>query len=285
MLRMMSFLDEAAGKELVLPVTPAKYLWRHPNRVERVRLDQEGEATLPAGGGMGSCTLEDVLLPAQVYPFCVPGARADPWGYLYDLEVWSDRGTRLRWIVSGTSINAAVLIEEVTQGERDGSNDLYVSITMRQCRTLEAPVVVIPGGAEPEELSQGGGTAAAGTAGYELQAQRRAVSAAEEAWGTPVRLVQPARAAETGASSAKTYTVEPGDSLWSVSERFYGRGDNWQRLAAANPHITNPNLIVPGMVLTIPAARDLPGAVGLPASAALAGQIASVWDGEKWTLK
>jgi len=86
MLRILSFLDEGTGKELVLPVTPAKYTWRHPNRIETVRLDQLGEINLFGGARMGECTLEDVLLPAQLYPFCVPGARADPWGYLHNLE-------------------------------------------------------------------------------------------------------------------------------------------------------------------------------------------------------
>lgn len=54
-LRIMSFVDESAGKELVLPVTPAKYTWRHPNRIETVRLDQLGEINLPGGAEMGSC--------------------------------------------------------------------------------------------------------------------------------------------------------------------------------------------------------------------------------------
>lgn len=159
--RIMSFLDEAAGKELVLPVTPAKFTWRHPNRIETVRLDQLGEINLPGGARMGQCTLEEVLLPAQLYPFCVPGARADPWGYLYDLEVWSDKGTRLRWIVSGTSVNASVLIEEVTQGERDGTNDLYLTITLRQWRRPEAPVLAVSGGGAetPRDAGTGAGSA------------------------------------------------------------------------------------------------------------------------------
>lgn len=163
-LRIMSFLDEAAGKELVLPVTPAKYTWRHPNRVETVRLDQAGEVNLPGGARMGECTLEEVLLPAQLYPFCVPGARADPWGYLYDLELWSDRGTVLRWIVSGTSVNAPVLIEEITQGERDGTNDLYITIAMRQYQRLEAPVLALSSGGE--ETARDAGTGANSTKTY-----------------------------------------------------------------------------------------------------------------------
>mgnify|MGYP000733195618 FL=1 len=83
---------------------------------------------------MGDCTLEDVLLPAQLYPFCVPGARAAPYEYLYDLEVWSDKAAKLRWIVSGTSVNASVILEAITPGEQDRTNDLYVTIVLRQCR-------------------------------------------------------------------------------------------------------------------------------------------------------
>lgn len=156
-LRVMSFLDETAGKELVLPVTPAKYTWRHTNRIETVRLDQLGEINLPGGARMGECTLEDVLLPAQLYPFCVPGARAAPQSYLHDLETWSDNGSKLRWIVSGTGINVSVLIEEVVQEERDGSNDLYLAITLRQWRRPEAPVLAVSGGSAetPREASTG----------------------------------------------------------------------------------------------------------------------------------
>ena len=86
MLRIMSFVEPATSKELILPVTPSQYFWRHPAKLETVSLDQLGEATLHGGYKMGDCTLEDVLLPAQQYPFIVPGGRVDPGGYLYDLE-------------------------------------------------------------------------------------------------------------------------------------------------------------------------------------------------------
>lgn len=142
----MSFVHEATGKEVVLPVTPSQYKWRHPSAVETVRLDQIGEVNLAGGTKMGDCTLSDVLLPAQLYPFCVPGARAAPYEYLYDLQVWCDNGTPLRWIVSGTPVNASVMIESVDQGEQDGTNDLYITIVLRQWKKAEAPVLAIAGG-------------------------------------------------------------------------------------------------------------------------------------------
>ena len=66
-----------------------------------------------------------------------------------------------------------------------------------------------------------------------------------------------------------------------------GSGSQYKRLAAANPDIKNPNLIYPGQVLTIPAADDLPAAGADSASAVLAAETVSAWDGEtgRWTLK
>jgi LysM repeat protein len=51
--------------------------------------------------------------------------------------------------------------------------------------------------------------------------------------------------------AARTYTVESGDTLWAISERFYGDGSKYQIIADASG-IPNPDLIQPGQVLTIP---------------------------------
>lgn len=74
------------------------------------------------------------------------------------------RGTVLRWIVSGTSVNAPVLIEEITQGERDGTNDLYITIAMRQYQRLESPVLALSSGGE--ETARDAGTGANSTKTY-----------------------------------------------------------------------------------------------------------------------
>ncbi len=48
-----------------------------------------------------------------------------------------------------------------------------------------------------------------------------------------------------------TYTVAPGDWLSTIAGRAYGDIYAYQKIAEAN-NITNPNLIEPGQVLTIP---------------------------------
>jgi LysM domain len=49
----------------------------------------------------------------------------------------------------------------------------------------------------------------------------------------------------------RTYTVIFGDTLWAIAERFYGDGSKYQEIANASG-ISNPDLIHPGQVLTIP---------------------------------
>jgi hypothetical protein len=81
---------------------------------------------------------------------------------------------------------------------------------------------------------------------------------AEETAVEEVVIEEPvAEAAEEAAPEAepepatRTYTVESGDTLWAIAERFYGDGSKYQVIADASG-IPNPDLIHPGQVLTIP---------------------------------
>ena len=61
--------------------------------------------------------------------------------------------------------------------------------------------------------------------------------------GTPVLIV-----AGPAMDSGRTYTVRPGDTLWSIAKRF---GIPLEVLVQANPRI-NPGEIYPGQVIVIP---------------------------------
>lgn len=51
--------------------------------------------------------------------------------------------------------------------------------------------------------------------------------------------------AASKSSAPVTTKVQPGDTLWSISSRIYGTGTKWKELAALNPQIRNPNVIIP----------------------------------------
>lgn len=63
----------------------------------------------------------------------------------------------------------------------------------------------------------------------------------------------PAPVQAAPAPTARTYTVVPGDNLTRIAGRF-GFGTNWHPIYDANVGVigSNPNLIKPGQVLTIP---------------------------------
>jgi LysM domain len=50
------------------------------------------------------------------------------------------------------------------------------------------------------------------------------------------------------------YTVQPGDSLFSIAQQAYGDGNQWHKIYDANKQVigSDPNLIRPGEVLFIP---------------------------------
>ena len=70
---------------------------------------------------------------------------------------------------------------------------------------------------------------------------------------TPVTSSEPTESSEPQTGS--TYTVQPGDCLWSISQRFYGTGTRWNVIYEANKSIIRkPGFIQIGQILEIPAA-------------------------------
>ena len=68
----------------------------------------------------------------------------------------------------------------------------------------------------------------------------------------PMIIVDQERDAST-APTAKTYTVQKGDSLWAVAAKYYGKGADYVKIYEANEDkISNPTVIYPGQVLTLP---------------------------------
>ena len=56
--------------------------------------------------------------------------------------------------------------------------------------------------------------------------------------------------AQTEVTQKKTYTVQKGDSLWTIAEKETGSGYNWVKIAEEN-NIQNPSIIYKGQELSI----------------------------------
>lgn len=64
---------------------------------------------------------------------------------------------------------------------------------------------------------------------------------------------------------ARTHEVAPGETLWSLAQRYYDNGHLWRRILEANrDRVQDPDVLSTGLVLTIPPAE---GPVGAAAGA------------------
>jgi nucleoid-associated protein YgaU len=128
-----------------------------------------------------------------------------------------------------------------TQGKKD------VKLVLQDDRNLVLYAADGPAWSTKTETDAPPPEAAADEAAPEAESE-----AAPEAVAEPAAEAAPEAAAEPEPEpAARTYTVESGDTLWAIAERFYGDGSKYQVIADASG-IPNPDLIQPGQVLTIP---------------------------------
>lgn len=148
------FIFKGGGKELVLPVTPDSYQVEKGINVEVVNIHQLGDAILAGYGTLATIKISCVF-PASRYPF---SDGSDPDGYVGRLEKWVKKRQKLRFVVGGTGVNIPAVIQSVSYGERDGTNDVYADIILREYRQLQAVKVADTGAnsgrSEPESTGK-----------------------------------------------------------------------------------------------------------------------------------
>ena len=219
----MQFCFIGEGVSLVMPVTPGTYQWSVGKRMETINISELGDVSRPGGRARFSGGFE-FLLPTQEYPWMEAGSRADPQYYLDYLTTWAKEDKTVRLIITGTEINALVYLEEVTQEERDGTGDRYVTVSVREYTSLEA--------AEVSSGGAGGGRAS----------------------------VPPVAPTSGSSGQAQSYTIAHGDTLSVICRRYYGQSTaKYYNALAKYNGIKNPHLIHTGAVLKIPAENALLG--------------------------
>ena len=219
MQRKIIFKDTEKQTELVLPVTPSSFRIDTGIKVETVNIHAVGDVNFPGYSTLSTISI-DCMLPKRNYPFCngsllYPG---EPYRYVEHFQGWAKSKTILRFVVSDTIVNMPVFVESIAYEEKDGTNDVYATIQLREHRELKAVKVETSSSTSRERES----------------------SEEQTKHGT------------------ETYTVKKGDTLSGICRKFYGDGssDMYTPLAKLNG-IKNPHLIYPGKVLSLPPKEQL----------------------------
>lgn len=220
---------------VLCPVAPSKLQLKVANDNKTMNLMNEGEINILKKVGLTEISF-DLLLPNVKYPFATyksgfVGAKV----FLDELEKMKVDRKPIQFIVTRTfpdgkmlfDTNMKVSLEDYTIKEDAKQGfDVTVDVKLKQYREYGTKTVDIV--EDSEESSE----------------TMVSVQETRETTNSP--------APDEG--SNQTYTVVKGDSLWNIAKKFYGNGSKYTVITEANKdEITNPNLIYPGQVLTIPA--------------------------------
>ena len=222
--------DVYIGKCL-LPVAPEKITVKIKNQNKTLNLINEGEVNLLKTAGLTEVEFE-FMIPQVRYPFAVYKSGFVGANYFLNFLERAKKGKRkvqfivCRRTVGGRNLfntNLKVSVEDwsVIDDVKEGY-DVTVKVKLKQWRSYSTKTVTIKQ-PEPE---------------------------------TTVATEEPARETDNSPAPAQpqTYTVQKGDCLWKIAKQFYGNGSEYPKIFNANgDQISNPNLIYPGQVLTIPA--------------------------------
>ena len=115
-------------QQFTFTVNPERLRVSRPNcnRVERLAMG--GTVNLWGGRGLREVSFT-TFLPEERSPFY---GGTDGAEVLSLLKAWQDSGDPVRLIVSGSDINDAFLIEDVTETLREGDGDITLTLTLRE---------------------------------------------------------------------------------------------------------------------------------------------------------
>ncbi|MBS5511635.1 MAG: LysM peptidoglycan-binding domain-containing protein [Clostridium sp.] len=217
---------------VLLPVTPSKLTIKINGGNKTTMLIDDGEINILKKAKLTDVEFEAVI-PQVKYPFATykSGFKGASY-FLGQFERMKKKKSSIQFIVcrrlpNGKRLfntNLKVSIENYTITEDAGSGfDVKVKFSLKQYKHYGTKTVVIK---QPTPTS------------------------------TPTATTEQPRETKEAPAAAQTYTVQSGDCLWKIAKQFYGNGAAYTKIYDANRDVIggNPNKIMPGQTLTIPAA-------------------------------
>lgn len=205
-------IKESGRKKIELTVNPAECTITDPVEHIRENVDQMGQVNIPGKRGLKEVTIS-TFLPDRSSPF-YDGETIK--SALKLIERWKKKATKVRIIISDPKVNFKAMIDSDSVTLKEGQKDVYISWKFTEYKSLSVPTV---------ESIQG------------------LINVSD-----PVLLP---RTEEAAPSVGGTEIVNSKTTLWALAVKYYGDGNQWTKISAANGNI-DPKKLQEGMVLTIP---------------------------------
>ena len=117
---------------LILPVTPESFEVGAGIKIETVNIHALGDLRIAGYPTLDSISISG-FFPARQYSFAITGD-VQPYALVAQFKAWAESRAVVRFLVTGTDVNLPVLVEAIRYGERDGSGDVYYTLTLAEYR-------------------------------------------------------------------------------------------------------------------------------------------------------
>lgn len=219
---MLQIWLKGGGSRIRIPVVPAEYTVTSEQDNTSVTVCNLGEVTLRGKRKLQQISFSSFFPRQYDSGYCDVRSKS-PITMVKKVEKMKRAGS-VKLIITGV-LSMKVTIESFEWGENDGTGDISYTLSMKEYRTVSIPasVLVKEQPAQPATSGSDGGTSGRDQ---------------PETTGT------------------QSYTVKSGDSLSAIARKLTG-STNWQTIYEQNKAVigSNPNMIKPGQVLTIPGAK------------------------------
>ena len=109
------------------PVLPPEFTIEDSSVISNININNIGEVAI-FGGKKGTKTAISTFFPKQAYQFVEYSGFMPPYDCVAKIKAWKEAGKVLRFVITGV-VNIPVYIETFTYGEKDGSGDVYFTLT------------------------------------------------------------------------------------------------------------------------------------------------------------
>lgn len=214
--------DIKSGTRVALSMLPDTVKLNASGKFQSYDIINAGEIKIPKGQNLTDISWGKTTLPGakrRNMSYIKRQHWRAPNEIINTFERWRKNGTRIKLMVTETVINHDVYLESFTVEAAGGTGDYEYSISFTEAKDMMVYTV------------------------SELGLQPKSATNSNVSSGT--RPAPP---------KANTYTVVGGDTLWAIAKKFLGAGKRYMEIYNANKSTigSNPSLIYPGQVLTIP---------------------------------
>ena len=219
------------SNSVLLPVSPEKINYKFKNQNKTLRLVNGEEINMILPKGLTEITMDKVLLPNKAYTFCFKNSNKEVWSAAYLMKLFEE--------LKASSKPFPLAINASSDGLcNDGYSESWLV-------TLENYSVV-----RSTELNNDLEATLTFKEHVKYGVQKVKIKADDTNTSKETTKNKKSRTETKEQSEEQTYTVKSGDTLWSISKKFYGDGSLYPYLASLNG-LKNPNVLQVGQVLKI----------------------------------